>query len=75
MNPGPHTNGSQFFITSVETPWLDGRHVVFGKLLEGDSVFDMIENNPTDLMTNKPINAVVIADCGEIIADGNKVEL
>jgi len=42
-NSGPNTNGSQFFITFVETPWLDGHHAVFGKVIEGMDVLDKLE--------------------------------
>lgn len=49
-NAGPNTNGSQFFITHVATPWLDNKHSVFGQLVEGDEVFAAIpERDPSNV--------------------------
>lgn len=62
------TNGSQFFITTVPTPHLDGKHVVFGQLLSGKSVARQIENMPT-LSGDKPTKDVVISDCGELVGE------
>ncbi|KAI1000062.1 peptidyl-prolyl cis-trans isomerase [Podosphaera aphanis] len=64
-NAGPGTNGSQFFITTVPTPHLDNKHVVFGEVLNGKSIVRKIENLPTQ-PGDKPGKAVTITDCGQI---------
>lgn len=63
-NAGPGTNGSQFFVTTVPTPHLDGKHVVFGEVLQGKSTVRQIENTPTQ--NDKPAKDCVIVDCGEL---------
>jgi peptidyl-prolyl cis-trans isomerase B (cyclophilin B) len=75
-NAGRDTNGSQFFITTVVTSWLDGRHVVFGEVLEGYEVIEKIENTKTG-GADKPVDAVKIAKSGELEVppEGIHVEL
>ncbi|KXT05669.1 hypothetical protein AC578_5642 [Pseudocercospora eumusae] len=69
-NAGPGTNGSQFFVTTVPTPHLDGKHVVFGDVLAGKSIIRQIENTPTGA-NDKPEKDCVIEDCGELPADAD----
>merc|ERR1711931_23339 len=66
-NAGKDTNGSQFFITTVKTQWLDGRHVVFGKVVEGMSVVRKIENTP--VKDSRPKSEVIIKKSGLIDLD------
>lgn len=63
-NAGPNTNGSQFFLTTVKTSWLDGKHVVFGKVVNGFDVVKRIESLGSSAGTTK--KKVVIADSGQI---------
>mmetsp|Transcript_29073 Transcript_29073/g.33403 ORF Transcript_29073/g.33403 Transcript_29073/m.33403 type:complete len:209 (-) Transcript_29073:220-846(-) len=63
-NAGPNTNGSQFFITTVKTSWLDGRHVVFGKVIEGENLVKKVEAQGTG--GGNPKSKVTIVDSGEL---------
>jgi len=63
-NAGPNTNGSQFFITTIVTNWLDGKHVVFGEVSSGMELVKKIEGLGSG--SGKPSKKVVISDCGEL---------
>ena len=63
-NSGPNTNGSQFFITTVETPWLDGKHVVFGSVTNGMEVLHNIEKVGSS--SGRTSQVVRIADSGQL---------
>eukprot|EP00750_Incisomonas_marina_P000950 INCI1075.3.p1 GENE.INCI1075.3~~INCI1075.3.p1 ORF type:complete len:453 (+),score=97.20 INCI1075.3:131-1489(+) len=70
-NSGPGTNGSQFFITTIATPWLDGKHVVFGELTDGADVLAKLNALGTESGT--PLKKVVISDCGLVSEKRAKV--
>jgi len=67
-NSGADTNGCQFFLTCGKCDWLDGKHVVFGKVIDEESllVLRKIENVPVTAGTNKPKIPVNISECGEL---------
>lgn len=69
-NSGPETNGSQFFITLKETPWLDGKHTVFGEIVMGQEIVDSIGSTPTIKPGDKPVDDVVMEEVN-IIKRGN----
>eukprot|EP00250_Pteridium_aquilinum_P002245 c12440_g1_i1 orf=212-727(+) len=62
-NAGPNTNGSQFFLCTVPTPWLDGKHVVFGSVVQGMEVVKAIE--AVGSQSGRTSKSVVVADCGQ----------
>ena len=63
-NAGPNTNGSQFFICTADTQWLDGKHVVFGKLVEGGDVLKTVET--VGSRSGECSQVVTISDCGQL---------
>lgn len=63
-NAGPNTNGSQFFITTAETSWLDGRHVVFGKVVENMDFIKKIESYGSS--SGRPSKKITIVDCKQL---------
>jgi cyclophilin family peptidyl-prolyl cis-trans isomerase len=63
-NAGPNTNGSQFFLCTGDTPWLDGHHVVFGKVVDGMDVVKKIESFGSE--SGKTSAKIVVASCGEV---------
>lgn len=63
-NSGPNTNSSQFFITTVATPWLDGKHVVFGRVINGMNIVTEIESLGTQ--SGDTYQNIVITNCGQL---------
>ncbi|CAL8101693.1 unnamed protein product [Orchesella dallaii] len=75
-NSGPNTNGCQFFITTVKTSWLDGKHVVFGKVTEGfDDAVKTVESTETRKPSDRPVENAVVYECGELPLPNGPYEL
>lgn len=63
-NRGPDTNGCQFYVTTMATPWLNGRHTIFGKVVDGQGIIHAIEKTKTD-SDDVPVKPVTITKCGD----------
>ncbi|XP_058819860.1 peptidyl-prolyl cis-trans isomerase, rhodopsin-specific isozyme [Topomyia yanbarensis] len=63
-NRGPNTNGCQFYITTLPAPWLNGKHTIFGKVLDGQGIVHKIEQQKTDT-DDYPLPTIIIDDCGD----------
>ncbi|OQP84451.1 peptidylprolyl isomerase [Xanthomonas phaseoli pv. syngonii LMG 9055] len=73
-NAGPNTNGSQFFITHTATPWLDGKHTVFGKVIQGLDVVDSVAQGDTiKTLTIEGDTDAVLAAKADRVAEWNKI--
>lgn len=72
-NAGKNTNGSQFFLTFTATPHLNGKHVVFGRVERGYDICQRVEKLKCNSQ-DKPIDKVVVAECGEVKPEGKKEE-
>ena len=64
-NAGPNSNGSQFFVTFEPCSWLDGKHVVFGRVERGQNIVEMMRRTPTD-PNDKPRVAIKVTKCGQM---------
>lgn len=69
-NAGPNTNGSQFFMCTADTQWLDGKHVVFGQLLSGEHILRKMEEQGS--RSGRTARRVVVQDCGEVAQSSKK---
>ncbi|KAJ4455763.1 putative Peptidyl-prolyl cis-trans isomerase CYP22 [Paratrimastix pyriformis] len=65
-NNGPNTNGCQFFVTCAPCPWLDNKHVVFGRVIDGMMYIRVVENSTVNPQNNKPRIPCIISECGQM---------